>query len=615
MKTTRFWKKFLASMLALALVLTAVAVNDTQASAATKKKVTLSATKKTIITGKSFTLSVKKATGLKGKKAKFKSSNSKVAKVSSSKATTKVTVKGLKAGTATITATSAYNKKVKATCKVTVKQAVTKVKLNKKSVTLATGKTVTLKATVSPSKAANKKVTWKSSNTSIATVSSKGKVTAKNKTGKVTITATAKDGSKKYAKCTVTVVRKVTGVSVPKTATVTEGAFTTLKATVAPSNATNKTVTWKSLNTKVAIVSAKTGLVKGLKPGKVWIAATADGKTAYCCLTVTKKYVPVTKVAVNPKTVELDLAGTKTTKIAYAVAPANATYKFVAWSTSDDKVATVDKNGNVTAVGVGTATITARAVGGKTASCVVTVKDSTPVEPTEYTFNFNKNASSYEVKTTTDTMTVDAKELKDFIANTQDFAILLSANGSMVWSDDENKTLEDIWARVNESIIKSAPGVVAASVVDTVNEYNQRVKTVTVTKADGKTKTFELKAPKKFTGKDDCRYINIRQIGGNNIATTMYGMWIEANGTDIDVFFSFKNDATDALVSGGKLKLAIRNNAKEITVSDDQGKTTYASLVETDDAYVVYVTKAFADSCKTVLEMTDDIADVVVTCK
>ena len=107
---------------------------------------------------------------------KWKSSNSKIASVNSAG---KVT--GRKAGRAKITAT--VNKK-KYTCTVTVKAAkkavkVSKIKLNKKSISLNTGKSYTLKAAVSPSKASNKKLSWKSSNNAVVTVNSKGVVTAK----------------------------------------------------------------------------------------------------------------------------------------------------------------------------------------------------------------------------------------------------------------------------------------------------------------------------------------------------------------------------------------------------------------------------------------------------
>ena len=96
-----------------------------------------------------------------------------------------------------------------ATVKVTVKQPVTSVKLNRKSVNLkvkgsAKQKTVTLKAAAYPKNANNKAVSWKSSNTKIATVAQNGKVIAKKK-GTCYIYATAKDGSKKSAKCKIVV--------------------------------------------------------------------------------------------------------------------------------------------------------------------------------------------------------------------------------------------------------------------------------------------------------------------------------------------------------------------------------------------------------------------------
>lgn len=131
-------------------------------------------------------------------KVKWTSSNKKVATVSS-----KGLVKAVaSSGTATITARTSNGKR--ATCKITVKPVKVKsVKLNKKKLTLSKGKTIKLKATVSPAGATNKSVKWTSSDKSIATVTSKGTVKGKKK-GKVTIKVTTKDG-KKTAKCTVTV--------------------------------------------------------------------------------------------------------------------------------------------------------------------------------------------------------------------------------------------------------------------------------------------------------------------------------------------------------------------------------------------------------------------------
>ena len=172
-----------------------------------KKVVKVSLSKKSVVLVKGRSTTVKATvtpTNATNKKLKWTTSNAKVATVNQSG---KITAKGK--GTATIKVMALDGSNKYATIKVTVKQPVTRVKLNKKSVTLkvkgnAKQKTVTLKATVNPKNANNKSVSWKSSNSKIATVNSKGKVTAKKK-GTCFITATAKDGSKKSAKCKIVV--------------------------------------------------------------------------------------------------------------------------------------------------------------------------------------------------------------------------------------------------------------------------------------------------------------------------------------------------------------------------------------------------------------------------
>ena len=173
------------------------------------------------------------------------------------------------------------------------KVPVTGVKLNKTSQTLAVGKTAALKATVSPSYATNKKVTWSSSNTAVATVNANGTVTAK-KAGTATITVTTAD-QKKKATCKITVTQPVTGVKLNKTKLIMgNGQSFTLKATVSPSNATNKKVTWKSSNTKLAKVSSSGKVTTAASAnGTVKITATtADGaKAAACTITIRKPSV------------------------------------------------------------------------------------------------------------------------------------------------------------------------------------------------------------------------------------------------------------------------------------------------------------------------------------
>ncbi|MBQ7278102.1 MAG: Ig domain-containing protein [Clostridia bacterium] len=153
-------------------------------------------------------------------------------------------------------------------------------------VCIMVGDTYSMKATVSPSNAGNKKLTWSSSNTKVATVNSNGVVTGK-KAGTVTIKAVSKDNSKATASCKITVQNSpaVTSVKLDKTTVNMLGEKVTLKATCYPFNA-NQKVTWSSSNKKVATVTDK-GVVTPKGYGTCTITAKADnGKTATCKITI-----------------------------------------------------------------------------------------------------------------------------------------------------------------------------------------------------------------------------------------------------------------------------------------------------------------------------------------
>ena len=191
------------------------------------------------------------------KKVKWSSDKTDVATVDGAGKVTAV-----KAGEAVITVTTEDGGKT-ATCKVTVKVkavGVTEVTLDRTELTLTEGETETLTATVKPDNADNKKVTWSSDKTEIATVDGAGKVTAV-KPGEAVVTVTTEDGGK-TATCKVTVKAKVvpvTGVDVkPWSVTIGANGTTKLTCTVAPSNATNRNVRWESDNPSVAKVSAVT---------------------------------------------------------------------------------------------------------------------------------------------------------------------------------------------------------------------------------------------------------------------------------------------------------------------------------------------------------------------
>jgi len=216
----------------------------------------------TVYTGK--TKALKATTNDSDAIVTFKSGNTKVATVSS-----KGVVKGVKAGTAVITAKVGN---ATATCKVTVKAST--IKFAKASVTIYKGKTATVKATATPSATVN----YTSSNTKVATVNSKTGVVKGIKAGTVTITAKA--GALKTT-CKV-VVKNPAFSLVKSSATIKKGKTTTIRSKAAPAGK----VTYTSSNKKVAAVNSK-GVVKGIKKGKATITVKCNG--------ITKKFVVTVK--------------------------------------------------------------------------------------------------------------------------------------------------------------------------------------------------------------------------------------------------------------------------------------------------------------------------------
>ncbi|MDR2969898.1 MAG: Ig-like domain-containing protein [Tannerellaceae bacterium] len=191
---------------------------------------------------------------------------------------------------------------------------VTGVSLSAAGATLQTGMTLQLTATVSPNNATNKNVSWTSSNTSVATVDTNGKVTAVA-AGKATITVTTEDGNHK-ATCEVTVnapattTVNVTGVSLSAAGATLQTAMTQqLTATVSPNNATNKNVSWSSSNTSVATVDTN-GKVTAVAAGTATITVTTeDGNhKATCNVTVNETTVPPTP-ALSISLSSLEFAG------------------------------------------------------------------------------------------------------------------------------------------------------------------------------------------------------------------------------------------------------------------------------------------------------------------
>lgn len=301
----------------------------------------------------------------------WSSSNTAVATVSNG------VVTGETAGMTTITVKSSNGKT--ASCIVTVKTPEvlpSGVTLSEQTATIDVGKTVSLTATVAPGNATNKSVTWTSNNTSVATVSD-GTVAGKS-AGTATITVTTSNG--KTASCTVTVNTPEvlpSGITLSeRTARIDVGENVSLAATITPSNATNKTVTWSSNNINVATVSG--GTVTGKSAGTATItASTNNGKTATCTVTVTESVVVAESVSLNKYSLNLEKGETE--QLQAVIEPSNVTDNFVVWSSADMSVATVDQNGTVKGVNDGKVTITVSTANGKKTTCSVTVYTSVQI--------------------------------------------------------------------------------------------------------------------------------------------------------------------------------------------------------------------------------------------
>lgn len=293
-------------------------------------------------------------------KLEWSSSDEAVASVSS-----EGRVNAVGGGEAVITARAGS---MSATCKVKVSVPVTGISVNPESATLYVGgESMTLQATVLPEDADSKEVVWASSDNAVAKVDAKGKVSPVAE-GTAVITATAK-GTDKSASCTVTVTYKeVESVAVsPSTMTLYIGEKGTLTAQVLPDYAKDKTVTWSSADETVATVS-QTGVVTAVALGTVEISATAGQKSGKCTVSVISRLV--TSVTLDKTELTMNLFDQD--KLTATVTPSDAEDGEVVWTSTNLEVATVDENGNVSAMKPGTAVITATA-GKYSAKCNVTV--------------------------------------------------------------------------------------------------------------------------------------------------------------------------------------------------------------------------------------------------
>lgn len=238
----------------------------------------------------------------------------------------------------------------------------------------------------------------------------------------------------------------VSGISLSKAnISLKVGEYDSIIPTVSPSDATNNAVTWTSSNESIATVDA-TGKVTAVGAGTTNITAIAGSYTASCKVNV---LVPLSGIALNQTSLSINKGENETLTVTYN--PVNTTEnKMVIWTSSDKTVATVDSNGKVTAVGAGTANITAN-VGSFTASCEVNVyvpiKEIT-LSQTSLNLNIGENETltvTYNPDNTTDDKTVTWASNDDTVATVDpEGKVMVVGNGTATitaTSADGSKTV------------------------------------------------------------------------------------------------------------------------------------------------------------------------------
>lgn len=471
------------------------------------------------------------------KNVKWSSSDEKVATVDSEG---RVTAVG--GGKAVIKCTSADNPMVAATCTVTVKVKATGISLSNTSLKLYEGKTKTLSATIKPDDATNLKVTWKSENSKIAKVSSKGKITAV-KAGTTYITGTTANG-KYTAKCKVTVLKVIDTKKVTlnkTTLSIKHGSSTTLKATVSPSDATNKTLIWTSSDTKIVKVTAE-GKITGVKPGTAYVTCkTLDtGKTAKCKVTV-KAVVP-TSVKFSKTTVSVPYGEIVKIKNLVTVSPSNATDKTLTWSSSSPSTVKVSQAGNVKGLKAGK-------------SAVITV-----------TTNSGKKTAEITVKVT---------HVKPTSIKLNKTSLTLSKGGTATLTPSfspSNTSVKTVtWSSSDKSVVKvSSKGVVTAVANGTA--------VITCKTSNGKTATCTVTVKNiPVSG------VSIKESGGliMNVGYvyTLTAVVNPTGATNKKVTWQSSNPSVASVTSGGKVTAKSKGTCEIIVTTADGGYSASCTII------------------------------------
>lgn len=405
------------------------------------------------------------------------------------------------------------------------KKPLIRMELNYKELTLLLGNSETLEVLkYEPQDTTDSKlVTWSSEDEGVATVSN-GIVTAKG-IGSTVVKATSANGVVATSKINVVDEEiPLLSISLNKTSlSLYEGNQDWLEVVYNPSNTTEKReITWESENQDIAIVD--NGLVTAKKEGVTKITATSsNGKTVECIVTVLKT-IPIDSIELNTTKITLKKGKTKVLKVTYN--PSNTTEdRTINWTTNNSKVAKVDSNGKVTAIGTGKTKIVATTKNGKSAICEVTVKKSSSNNQENNEPDNNPIPDNQDVIEEPDDNVTEDLSLKSISLNLNSATLYVGKTLSLKVAYNPSNTTSDktiSWSTSNNKIATvSSSGTVKA--IGTGNV------TITAKTKDGKTATCHINvknstSPVVDDSSSDCNWEYLYSMIGfsdyNNVKCT-----------------------------------------------------------------------------------------------
>lgn len=328
------------------------------------------------------------------------------------------------------------------------------ININEGDQTILANQTFQFTVIVQPTEATDANITWNSSNPSAATIDLSGNLTALTE-GVTIVTASVLDNPAIESSVQVTVkITPVESITVtPTNVPLVVNNTLQLMATVYPENATDKSFTFFSTNPTAASVS-QTGLVTGLAPGLVIINVYTPNNVINHSIIYVQN-LPVSSVSLNTSTLTMHMGDT--VNLVATVLPDDATDKSIVWFSSNTQIATVTRDGVVTATGFGSASITARAQD-QTASANVFVNPTESQESYTFTDTINIEMTSITLNTTSITLNVGQSE--HFQATTEPSDV---SNNTLLWYSSDS-TLVTIDSTGTFTAV--APGTVTITVTD-----------------------------------------------------------------------------------------------------------------------------------------------------